>query len=707
MSISFGREICGELNTAQTREWLVTNGIGGYASGTVSGMLTRSYHGLLVAALKPPLQRTLLVTKLDETVEYYGKTYPLFSNLWQGGIVTSSRDENLGYENIESFRLEGTIPIWTFTLADAVIEKRIWMQHKANTTYVRYTLKRASNPLNLSLKALVNYRSYHGGSLPNLRSQELVNRGVRIIMDVNNPQPFYLLTDKGNISLTNEVYANFQLPIENYRGLNDLDNHRYVANFQASLEVGESLTFVATTENSNPSLEGGLPLNERHDYEQTILKTWQETDINLTEKAPDWIKQLVLAADQFIVDRPLTNNSIGKTVLAGYHWFEDWGRDTMISLPGLALVTGHSYIAKTILETFAEYISQGMLPNRFPDDNSLTYKDYNTVDATLWYFEAIRLYYSKTGDDQFIKDIFPKLKEIIDKHRQGTRYNIKLDENDGLISAGYAGNPTTLIPLQLEPTEDPNSPLYKLEDQEKVSVQLTWMDAIVNGQVITPRRGKPIEINVLWYNALITMSNLAQLIGEPSSEYETMTAKTKQGFERFWNAEKGYCYDVLDVFDTPNFVNGTNDDALRPNQLFAVSLPESPLTEEQKKAIVDVCERFLLTSHGLRSLSPDHAKYIGFYEGNQYHRDIAYHQGTVWGWLIGTFALAHLKVYNNPQQALDFLNPFAYHLSNTGLGTISEIFDGNAPYRSRGCIAQAWSVAEVLRAWTEIMQKAS
>ena len=688
--INFGREICGEPNTVQTREWLVTNGIGGYGSGTVAGMLTRSYHGLLIAALKPPLDRVLLVTKLDETVEYYGQIYPLFTNSWQGGIVDPS-----GYDSIESFELEETIPLWRFTFSDALLEKRIWMEPKANTTYIYYTVKRASGLVNLSLKALVNYRSYHGGVLPQLKETKLVNQGVRVLMDVEDPQPFYLFTDRGNVTTFNEIHSNFQLPIENQRGLNDVDNNLHVTTFNISLKVGESLTFVATTGNYKPLentildpndtkilkvfLDGSTALTNRRSYEQNLLITWRDNNSKIAQNAPNWIKQLVLAADQFIVDRPLDDLSLGKSVIAGYHWFEDWGRDTMISLPGLALVTGHLDIAKKILSTFAKYISQGMLPNRFPGTNKLTDEDYNTVDATLWYFEAVRLYHAQSKDNDFIQTIFYDLKEIIDEHKRGTRYNIKL-EDDGLISAGS-------------------------KSSDSRQVQLTWMDAVVKGQVITPRRGKPIEINALWYNALITLSNFAKIIGESSSEYVEMAARTKKGFERFWNPEKGYCFDVIDVFNTPGINDGENDDSLRPNQLFAISLPESLLTLEQQQSVVNACQRSLLTSNGLRSLDPENTQYKGTYGGEQSNRDIAYHQGTVWGWLIGPFALAHLRAYNDPTAALAFLEPIAYSLRSTGLGSINEIFDGNSPYRPRGCIAQAWSVAEVLRAWTEINKR--
>jgi predicted glycogen debranching enzyme len=375
------------------------------------------------------------------------------------------------------------------------------------------------------------------------------------------------------------------------------------------------------------------------------------------------VNHLALTADQFIVNRPLPDDPSGKTIIAGYHWFSDWGRDTMISLPGLTISTGRPEIARSILRTFARYVNRGMLPNRFPDDGAPPGDgEYNTVDATLWYFEAIRAYHAATGDDPLLNELFPVLAEIIDWHCRGTRYNIHLDPNDGLIYAGDKG------------------------------VQLTWMDAKVGDWVVTPRIGKPIEINALWYNALRTMSKFAQRLAQPHEQYDTLAEATLKGFARFWNEALGYCFDVLDGPEG-------NDASLRPNQIFAVSLPESPLTPNQQRSVVETCGRSLLTSHGLRSLAPDHPQYQGDYRGDQTCRDGAYHQGTVWGWLIGPFVLAHLRVFNNPTQARDFLKPMAHHLKAGGLGTISEIFNGNAPLEAKGCIAQAWSVAEVLRAW--------
>lgn len=654
MYIEFGREICGYLDIAESREWLVTNGIGGYASGTVAGVLTRRYHGLLVAALKPPLGRTLLLAKLDETAVYDDRSYPLHTNRWADGSVSPQ-----GYQHIEHFSLEGTIPVWRFACANAVLEKRVWMQQSANTTYVQYSLRRATQPLKLTLKAMVNYRDYHGSTHSNnwQMSVEPVAQGI-CVTAYPGAVPLYLLSDRGNALAFHNWYYRFDLAVERYRGLDDSEDHLHAATFQVTLQPGESLTFVASTE-QQPDLNGEAALKQRHTQEQKLIGLWKTNRPN-TKEAPSWVNRLVLAADQFIVDRPQPNDPNGKTIIAGYHWFSDWGRDTMISLPGLTLSTGRPELARSILRTFAKYVDQGMLPNRFPDVGEVP--EYNTVDATLWYFEAIQSYYSVTEDDDLLLELFPVLADIINLHCHGTRYNIHLDSTDGLLYAGVAG------------------------------VQLTWMDAKVGDWVVTPRIGKPVEINALWYNAVRAMAKFARQLGKPYQEYEAIADRTLSRFSRFWNNSLGYCYDVLDGPDG-------DDASLRPNQIFAVSLSESPLAPAQQRGVVDACERVLLTSFGLRSLTPDHPQYQGHYGGNQYQRDGAYHQGTVWGWLLGPFVLAHLRVYGNSAQAHQFLEPMANHLCTHGIGSLSEIFDGDAPMTPRGCIAQAWTVAEVLRAW--------
>ncbi|HEY9631489.1 MAG TPA: amylo-alpha-1,6-glucosidase [Coleofasciculaceae cyanobacterium] len=675
MTLAFGREICGNLQTAAAREWLVTNGIGGYASGTVAGNLTRRYHGLLIAALQPPLGRTLMLTKLEEILHSGNQVYTLNTDRWIDGII-----EPQGYRYIEHFSLNGTVPTWRFACGDALLEKRVWMQQGANTTYVQYGLQRASQPVALMIKALVNYRDHHGNvrSLGWQMPVERREQGV-CVMAFPGATPLHLLSDRAEVITLHDWYYGFDLSLERYRGLSDREDHLHAATFHLTLYPGETVTIVASTE-EKPDLQGAIALKQRQTHEQRLLNLWRTERPVATRDTPTWMNQLVLAADQFIVNRtvsaavasepeapdeafPGTSRQTplnGKTIIAGYPWFSDWGRDTMISLPGLTLATGRSEVARLILRTFSHYVDQGMLPNRFPDAGEVP--EYNTVDATLWYFEAIRQYYKATQDDDLLTELYPVLSDIIHWHCRGTRFNIHLDPVDGLLYAGEAG------------------------------VQLTWMDAKVGDWVVTPRTGKPIEVNALWYNALRTMAKFARQLGKPHQEYDAIADRTLARFVRFWNDDLGYCYDVLD--------SPTGDDAaLRPNQIFAVSLPESPLTPAQQKGVVDACGRSLLTSYGLRSLAPDHPDYQGHYGGGQRQRDGAYHQGTVWGWLLGSFAIAHFRVYNDPAQARQFLEPMADHLCNHGIGSLSEIFDGEPPFAPRGCIAQAWTVAEVLRAW--------
>ena len=682
MVLDFGREICCNLDSAESREWLVTNGIGGYASGTIANLLTRRYHGLLVAALKPPLGRTLMLAKLDETAVYHDRPYPLYTNRWADGTI-----EPQGYKYIESFHLEGTTPVWRFALADAILEKRIWMQQSANTTYIQYRLHRASKPIALAVKALVNYRDYHHLTRAGdwQIGLETLDQGICVTVFPNSA-PLYLLTDaepEAKFRVSTPLYNwhyGFDLAAERQRGLECCEDHLHAATFHLAIEPGQSLTLIASTD-KNSQLNGDTALEARRTYDQELLQQWSKAD-----ESPDWINHLVLAADQFIVSRPLPEEPEGKTIIAGYPWFSDWGRDTTIALPGLTICTGRSEIARSILRTFARYVDRGMLPNRFPDAGGAP--EYNTADATLWYFEAIRAYCDATGDDQLLSELWPILCEIIDWHIQGTRYNIRVDPDDGLMYAGETG------------------------------VQLTWMDAKIGDWVVTPRIGKPIELSALWYNAIQAMVSFARKLGKSHNEYQQMADRTATGFTRFWNSHTGYCYDVLDGPDG-------HDASLRPNQILAVSLPLdlSPkslsaeelrvnethrytplLTPDRCKGVVDACAQQLLTSVGLRSLSPEHPQFQGEYGGDQLQRDRAYHQGTVWGWLIGPFVLAHLQVYKDPAQAREFLEPMAHHILAGGVGSLSEIFEGDAPHSPRGCTAQAWTVAEVLRAWLAIQR---
>ena len=657
--VQFGREICGELEAAESREWLVTNGIGGYASGTIAGSLTRRYHGLLVAALQLSVGRTLLVSAIDEIAHYAGADFSLATHRWAGGAVDPK-----GFLLLEEFHLEGSTPVWTYALADALLEKRVWMRQGENTTYIQYTLLRGSKALEMDLKALVNYRDYHSMTHAGDWRMNItpVEQGVRV-MAFDGAVPFYLKCDAAICEPRHEWYLGCYYSAETERGLSDREDRLFAALIRTRIEVGSSVTLIATTE-AVALPDGETARAECANHDVKLFHEWQAKDEALAEAAPTWIWQLILAADQFIVKRSLPEEPDARSVIAGYHWFGDWGRDTMIALPGLTLTTGRASVAKQILLAFSRYVDGGMLPNNFPDAGGKP--EYNTVDAALWYFEAVRQYFAATQDAATLQKLFPIIASMIDAHIAGTRYNIHVDPADGLL---YSGGP---------------------------GVQLTWMDAKIGDWVVTPRTGKPVEINALWINALETMAAFSRLLGKSGEAYENLMAKAKKSFQKFWNADRNCCFDVI---DSPGI---GNDASLRPNQLFAVSLPASSLSPEQEKSVVDVCARHFLTSHGLRSLAPGEAGYTGHYGASPRDRDAAYHQGTVWGWLLGPFALAHYRVYHDREAALHFLEPLGRQIHAGGLGTLSEIFDGDAPFTPRGCIAQAWTVAEVLRAWMEL-----
>ena len=663
--VDFGREICCDLPAAESREWLVTNGLGGYAFGTIAGHQTRCYHGLLVAALQPPLGRTILLANLDETVRYGSQEFDLFTNRWADGTVAPE-----GYRNIERFHLEGTTPVWTFALGDAQLEKRIFMQSGANTTYVLYRLVRASAPVGLSIKVLADYGDEHCVTTGRTRPMEVmqVERGLQVVA-FDGVAPFYVLSDSAAATPARNWYRNFDLAAERARGLPDRTDHFFAGEFRATIAPGDSLTMVASTA-ANPSLIGEAALAKHQSEAGALLARFFAANPGTTPAArkpsPPAIQQLVLAADQFIAARPLDGADDAKTILAGYPWFSDWGRDAMIALPGLCLATGRPWLARNILRTYSHFVSEGMLPNQFPRAGEAP--AYNSVDAALWYFEAVRQYFEATSDVGLLHELFPVLSAILDAHVRGTRYNIHVDPADGLLFAGEEG------------------------------VQLTWMDAKVSGRVVTPRIGKPVEVNALWLNAAATMARFARALGQDDARYETLAGSARAGFSRFWNAEKQFCFDVIDAPGSPDGKDGT----LRPNQIFAVSLPQSALTPEQRRAVVDVCARELLTSFGLRSLAKGEPGYRGRYAGSPEERDAAYHQGTIWGWLLGPFALAHLRVYGNAAEAISFLEPLIGQIKAAGLGTASEIFDGDPPFNPNGCIAQAWTVGETLRAWRAI-----
>jgi predicted glycogen debranching enzyme len=644
--ISFGQEICTDLTAASSREWLETNGIGGFASATISGINTRRYHGLLVAAVRPPVGRAVLLSKFEEILNVGGESFQLSANQYPGAIYPQ------GFKYLKKFRLD-PFPVWTFEVTGIEIEKTIFMAHGENTTVIQYRIEgqKPDGKIALELKPLLAFRDYH-----HLGHERVINTQLAIAEDHLSIHPDTELSalcisyDAAAVTETGDWYHNFEYEIERERGF---DFHEDLYNpcvIKFDLTDTKEISVVVSTEPKNASAAAELKQAEIARREALIARS---------NAQDEFTKQLALAADGFIVAR-----GEEKTVIAGYHWFTDWGRDTMIALPGLTLATGRYDVAESILLEFGKHISQGMLPNRFPDAGEEP--EYNTVDATLWYFEAIRAFAEATGNLTFVKDhLYEKLQDIVNWHLQGTRYGIKVDPADGLLSAGRRG------------------------------VQLTWMDAKIGDWVVTPRTGKAVEIQALWYNALRIMESFAEKFGDETrkTDYRLFAEFAARHFENaFWNETEQCLYDVVN--------ESAKDASVRPNQIFAVSLPHTMLSPEKAQKVVEKVRAELLTPVGLRSLSPKDKKYTGIYIGSPLMRDGSYHQGTAWGWLIGPYIRAHQKVFGT-DDVREMLRGFEDHLTEAGLGTISEIFDGDTPHKPRGCIAQAWSVAEVLRVWSQ------
>ena len=668
--VSFGPELCHDLQAGLEREWLVTNGIGGYAAAGLNGAHTRRYHGLLVAALTPPLNRTLLLGKFEERVNVSGQRYELQVNQFHHAHDVSPK----GFNYLQSFELEGSIPTWRYSLGEAILRKTVWLEHGSNTTYVKYVYEQGHASLDLELVVLANYRDYHSQTKGAddwefLLETEQARHCWRIRAWPEATAWRLLAFPNATFESIGVWYKDFFWLQEQRRGLADLEDMYNPGNLHITLQPGQEVTIVATTEAAEVA-ERFYPgaLERELERQRIVLTTSSLEDASTTEMA----QRLTLAADQFIVGRPqpdIPGQLIGdyRTVLAGYHWFGDWGRDTMIALPGLCLVTGRHRDAANILRSFARTISQGMLPNRFPD--AATTPEYNTVDATLWYFDAISRYQTASGDLELVKELFPTLVGIIEWHLKGTRYGIKVDPQDGLLMAGEPG------------------------------VQLTWMDAKIGDWVVTPRQGKAIEINALWYNALKIMQNFAaqgDFVQDPTleAEYARLAAQVKANFERvFWYAAGGYYLDVIDQ-------NGQPDATLRPNQAIALAVAPALFTPTRACSALDIIKQKLLTPFGLRTLSPADPNYIGHYGGDQRVRDSAYHQGTIWPWLLGPYVRALLHFSPDRPATLThvraLLKPFAQHLNEAGLNTVSEIFEADSPYSPVGCVAQAWSVAALL-----------
>jgi predicted glycogen debranching enzyme len=650
--IKFARESLQDLDKSLSREWLETNGIGGFASSTVAGLNTRRYHALLVAATRPPVGRLVLLAKLEETILIDGRAYELSCNQYPEAIHPK------GHLFLKEFRLD-PFPTFVYEVEGIEFEKTVFMIHGQNSTVVRYRARGLSQHARCALvvRPLIAFRDYHATTRENgaLNRRLLSSQGLVTVAPYEGMPALYISHDGREADESPYWYKNFEYREERERGLDFVEDLYSPFALKFDLDNRSQAAIIASTEPKDAFLASRYELAEL------------ERRLSVMHAGPGegLVHQLMAAADQYIAAR---GNQ--KTVIAGYHWFSDWGRDTMIALPGLTLVTGRAEVAKSILLEFSRYIDRGMLPNRFPDAGEEP--EYNTVDATLWFIEAVRALLHYTNDHQFVRaNLYGALNEIIDWHARGTRYGIRVDE-DGLLDSGEEG------------------------------AQLTWMDAKVGNQVVTPRRGKPVEIQALWYNALSVMERLAREFGDAEGErrYGEMARRAKKSFNKlFWNADAGCLYDVIS--------GDGRDGSIRPNQIFAVSLTHTMLSREKARRVVEAVEAHLLTPYGLRSLAPSDPQYTGRYEGDMRSRDFAYHQGTVWAWLMGPFITAYVKVNDGKRagrarsRAAEFLSEFAKHLNEAGLGQVSEIFDGDAPHAPRGCIAQAWSVAELLRAAIE------
>ena len=650
VDVQLARDQFVSTQSAFTLEWLVTNGLGGFASGTIAQANTRRYHGLLVAALKPPGCRVLTLSKLGVALEYRGRRYELDSNEFADGTLAPR-----GFERLCHFGLEHGLPLWRYALEDALLEQRIWMLHERNVTCIEFAMVRAAERVQLELLPLCTYRDYHSHTRGGWSLEVAAEPDACRILAFAGAVPYRLSLAGGRFTYDPDWYWRFHHRLEAERRLDADEDLFRPGRFRLALDPGAKAMFVVSAE-ARPA----TGLGDSHREELRRRRTLPVGEPEL----PRWVHRLQLAAEAFLVQRVSDAGEPGRTIIAGYPWFGDWGRDTMIALPGLTLATGKASVAAEILRTFARYIDQGMLPNRFPDRGEPA--EYNTVDAALWYLHALACYVDETNDVVLLRELFPALKEIMEWYERGTRFGIGADSSDGLLFAGMPGT------------------------------QLTWMDAKVDEWVVTPRIGKPVEINALWHFALTQMTHWSELVGErqAAEKYRHSADAVARVFrDRFWYAEGGHLFDVI---DTPE---GGFDASLRPNQIFAVSLGRNLLTSPQARAVVDSCAHELFTPVGLRSLSQADARYAARYEGNPQTRDRAYHQGTVWSWLLGPFALAHYRAYGNPEHALELLAGIGPHLDQACLGSVSEIFDGSPPHHPRGCIAQAWSVGEVLRAW--------
>jgi predicted glycogen debranching enzyme len=660
--ISYGAEDCVQLDASSRREWLETNGLGGYASSTVAGLNSRRYHGLLVAAVRPPTKRVVLLSRFEEVLIVGEERFELSTNLYEPEVVSPQ-----GYRLQTGFRLD-PFPVFTYRANAFEIEKRVFMPHGQNTTVISYHFSSTQDTsARFELRPLVAFRDYHAlaHESPDIFLHAEMKKGLLRLGKRDTDLTLFLAHEARSVSIEGLWHRSFEYAEERARGF---DYHEDLFNpclLTFDARNGLVCNLIASTDTCEAASAAALEDDERARREKLHIPAAKIIDtgdvINTNHQRADYIQSLVRAADQFIVRRGAKLS----TVIAGYHWFTDWGRDTMISLPGLAFTTNRFDEARGILLAFATSLDQGLIPNRFPDEGEQP--EYNTADATLWFVNAVGEYLRRTRDEKFVREnLYEPLSEIIRWHERGTHYGIRKTD-DSLLRAGEAG------------------------------VQLTWMDAKVGDYVVTPRTGKPVEIQALWYNALRTVEAIAGVVGDkPTGDRcRTIADAARASFNQiFWNDAHSCLYDCINDAGEP-------DDSMRPNQIFAVSLSHAIIDGAHALAVVESVERELLTPYGLRSLSANHPAYRGRYEGDAYSRDTAYHQGTVWAWLSGAFVTAYLKVHERSPESIaaarSWLRNFRGHLREAGVGQISEIFDGDPPHTPRGCVAQAWSVAEILR----------
>lgn len=651
------------------REWLVTNGLGGYASGTIGGAVSRRFHGLLIAALPAPIGRRMMFNHLSELIRVAdGSTFLLSGNERIGGVL-----ELPGAAYLTEFRLEMGLPIWRYEMNGIAVEKRVMLVHGQNTVHITYELVRGEGPVRLKLLPSVHFRP-HEAAVQRMNDDiySVTAMGARYEISAKAEGPRLRLlaqADRAAFTVESSTRADVLYRVEESRGYDHSGSLWSPGYFRVDLTRDRPATLIASTEPWDiiTALSPEQAFAAERDRHQRLLEAAHKE----VRRGP--ARELVLAADQFLIAPTGRQQDAAwakaagdeiRTVIAGYHWFTDWGRDTMISLEGLTLTTGRFAEAGYILRTFAHYFRDGLIPNMFPEGEHDGL--YHTADATLWYFHALDRYVKATNDRATLRVLLPILRDSVEQHIRGTRFGIGVDPEDGLLRQGQEG------------------------------YQLTWMDAKVGDWVVTPRRGKAVEINALWYNALRLLETwfreerddaTANFLGNRADQVR------KSFQQRFWFAEGQYLYDVVDGPDG-------NDAALRPNQLLAISLAHPVLDPSYWPRVLEVATKKLLTPVGLRSLAPGHKDYKAKYNGDLRARDAAYHQGTVWGWLIGPYIDAFLKVHPNQcSEARELLDGFVAHLSEAGIGSISEVFDAEPPYTPRGCIAQAWSVAEVLRCW--------